>query len=37
VAVARVLEAENGNGDVADSLNGESADASDPSDPVEEA
>jgi DNA gyrase subunit A len=37
VAVARVLEAENGNGDVADSPDGESPDASDPSDPVEEA
>ncbi len=37
VAVARVLEAENGNGDGADPLDGESANAPDPSDPVEEA
>jgi DNA gyrase subunit A len=36
VAVARVLEAENGNGDGPDPLDGESADAPDPSDPVEE-
>ena len=37
VAVARVLEAENGNGDVGDPPDSDAVDMPDPSDPVEEA